>query len=183
MSDTFIPLEWDTLRKQLCLFICNRTPNGDDAEDILQEVLLRIHANYNSVRDLKKLESWMYQIARHSIIDYYRSSRPEGELSEEILMADEEDLPDSAAQDLAPAILQIIHSLPDEYQEALIQVDMGGMSQVQLADQLKVPLSTIKSRVQRGRQMVRANLLACCHFEFDRRGKVLDYYQHCTCCC
>lgn len=183
MSEITIPVEWAALRKQLCLFICNRTPNGEDAEDILQEVLLRIHANYDSVRDLKKLESWMYQIARHSIIDYYRSSRPESELVEEILVADEEDLPDSAAQDLAPAILQIIQTLPPVYRVALTRVDLEGGSQAEVAESLHVSLSTLKSRVQRGRQMIRANLLACCHFEFDRRGKVLDYYQHCACCC
>jgi len=183
MDATIISLEWNELRRQLCLFICSRTPNGDDAEDILQEVLLRIHGNYDSVRDMHKLESWMYQIARHSIIDYYRSNRLESGLSDEIMIADEEDLPDSAAQDLAPAILQIIQTLPPVYRDALTRVDIEGISQAELAQRLQVSLSTIKSRVQRGRQMVRANLLACCHFEFDRHGKVLDYYQHCSCCC
>ncbi len=176
------PIEWADLRRRLCLFICSRTPNGDDAEDILQEVLLRVHTHYDTLRDMQKLESWIYQIARNSIIDHYRSNNPTVELSEELISSGDAE-PESAAEELAPAIKEIIATLPEVYQQALLAVDYQGMSQAELARQLNVSLSTIKSRTQRARQMVRANLLACCHFEFDRYGKVLDYYHHCVCCC
>jgi RNA polymerase sigma-70 factor, ECF subfamily len=39
-----------------------------------------------------------------------------------------------------------------------------------------------KSRVQRAREKLKQELLACCHFELDRRGLILDYYPHCDCC-
>jgi RNA polymerase sigma-70 factor (ECF subfamily) len=57
-----------------------------------------------------------------------------------------------------------------------------GLSQKQLADNLGISLSGAKSRVQRARDKLRDMLLSCCHFELDRRGRILDYYQRCCCC-
>jgi len=176
------PIQWADLRKRLCLFICNRTPNGDDAEDILQEVLLRVHTHLDTVQDIHKLESWVYQIARNSVIDYYRARRVVEELPED-LPVEEDEIAESAAESLAPALREIVESLPEICRDALMLTDYQGIPQANLARQLGVSQSTVKSRVQRGRQMVRDNLMNCCHFEFDRRGKVLDYYKNCCCCC
>ncbi len=57
-----------------------------------------------------------------------------------------------------------------------------GLSQKDLANRLGISYSGAKSRVQRARRMVRDMLMICCHFEFDRRGTVIDYYEHCCCC-
>jgi RNA polymerase sigma-70 factor, ECF subfamily len=175
------PIQWADLRKRLCLFICSRTPNGDDAEDILQEVLLRVHTHLDTVQDMHKVESWIYQIARNSIIDYYRSSRISEELPEDLAVAQEE-VEESAAESLAPALHELVDSLPEIYRQALKLTDYQGVSQADLARKLGVSQSTIKSRVQRARQMVKDNLMTCCHFEFDRRGKVLDFYENCCAC-
>lgn len=181
MTSLSEPIQWADLRKRLCLFICSRTPNGDDAEDILQEVLLRVHTHLDTVQDMHKLESWIYQIARNSVIDYYRARRVVEELPED-LPAEEDEIAESAAESLAPALRELVEALPEIYRDALMLTDYQGVTQADLARQLGVSQSTVKSRVQRGRQMVRDNLMNCCHFEFDRRGKVLDYYKNCCCC-
>ena len=73
-------------------------------------------------------------------------------------------------------------SLPEPYREALLLTEFGGLSQQQLADQLGISLSGAKSRIQRARKKIRDDLLTCCHFEFDRYGRVVDYWEHCCCC-
>lgn len=176
------PIEWANLRACLCRFICSRTPNGEDAEDILQEVLLRVHLHLDTVQDMHKLESWIYQIARNSIADYYRSSHPLEPLSED-LKEEIEEVENDASESLYTALNELVHSLPEIYRDALLLTDYDGLSQVELARRLNLSPSGAKSRVQRARQMVKDNLLACCHFEFDRRGKVLDYYSRCCICC
>jgi len=53
---------------------------------------------------------------------------------------------------------------------------------VELAARLGISISGAKSRVQRARQKVKDMLLTCCHYEFDRRGAILEYRQRCCCC-
>ena len=68
------------------------------------------------------------------------------------------------------------------YSEALLLTDYEGLSQRELATRLGLSFSSAKSRVQRAREMLRQLLLDCCHFEFDRLGRVVDYQPRCDCC-
>lgn len=181
MSDTITIAElWNDLHIRLCRFICSRIPNQEDAEDILQNVFLRIHTGLSDLRDKQKLESWVYQIARNSIIDYYRSRKEPVELEDFPILDDypAENVPES----LAPYIHEVIDSLPDDYRHALIRTEFEGISQKEYAAQNGLSISGAKSRIQRARQKVKDIMLTCCHFEFDVRGLVFEYYEHCCCC-
>ena len=194
--DASLELLWNHLHDRLHRFICSRLPDEDDAEDILQDVFLRIHDRIDTVRDVQKLESWIYQIARNSIVDYYRRRRslvslsdlPDGsesELGEASVGPGPEDKDadeDPIVQSLTADIREIVQSLPEPYREALLLTEDQGLSQKELAEQLGISLSGAKSRVQRARQKIKDALLSCCHFEFDARGLVYDYRAHCCAC-
>jgi RNA polymerase sigma-70 factor, ECF subfamily len=83
---------------------------------------------------------------------------------------------------LIPSVKAMVDSLPDTYREALILTEYEGLTQRELAERLGLSLSGAKSRVQRAREKLKAMLLDCCHFEFDRLGKIIDYQPNCTCC-
>jgi hypothetical protein len=83
---------------------------------------------------------------------------------------------------LALSLHELIDQLPEPYRQALILTEYQGLSQKQLAERIGISLSGAKSRVQRAREKLRDMLLRCCHFEFDRRGHIVDYYQRCCCC-
>ncbi len=180
MTDKSLETLWEQMHGRLCGFVCSRFADEADAEDILQDVFLKIHASLDSVRDVERMESWIYQIARHSIADFYRGRRQQVELTEQAVSDEypEED----AAESLAPTIHDIVQSLPEPYREALILTEYQGLSQVELAQRLGMSVSGAKSRVQRARQKIKDILLACCHFEFDARGLVYDYREHCCGC-
>ncbi len=69
----------------------------------------------------------------------------------------------------------MIDDLPDKYREALWLTEFEGLTQVELAERLGISVSGAKSRVQRGRSLLRHDLLDCCQFEFDRRGGIIGY--------
>ena len=69
----------------------------------------------------------------------------------------------------------MIRSLPDGYREAVQLAEIEGLPQQEVADRLGLSLSGAKSRIQRGRAMLKDVLEQCCHFEFDGRGNVMDY--------
>jgi len=172
-----IYLEFET---KLRYFILGRISDPELAEDILQDVFLKIHSNIGSVKDSEKLESWIYQITRNAIIDSYRRSRPEDELSESLPALQEEE-PD-AAVDLAASVQEMLNCIPAKDKQALTLTEIQGMTQTEMANELGITVSGAKSRVQRAREKLKDAFLDCCHFEFDRFNKVIQYEPKCSHC-
>jgi RNA polymerase sigma-70 factor, ECF subfamily len=174
---------WETFHTPLQQFIRRRVSDDATAEDLLQDVFLNIHQHVDTLRDVKKLESWIYQITRNAIIDYYRSTRATTALeSPEALQLPEELPDDDVITELLPSVRAMVLSLPAQDRQALILTEYQGMTQKELAERLGLSLSGAKSRVQRARAKLKQQLLACCHFELDRRGHVIDYQPRCACC-
>ena len=150
-------------------------------EDILQEVFIRVHRHLCCQPEWNKPESWFYQIARNLIIDHYRRRRETGgdprKPARRTRFAGRR--PEGT---LALSLREMVDELPEPYRQALIMTEYQGLSQKQLAESLGISLSGAKSRVQRARDKLRDMLLSCCHFEFDRRGRIVDYYARCCCC-
>ncbi len=170
---------WEELNVPLRSFIRSRVSDPHTADDLLQDVFLRIHSRIDSVKEEEKIRSWIYQIARNAIIDHYRAGRPTAEYSDDIPHAEEDA---DVSIHLASSLRDMIEELPEPYRRALILTELEGMTQKELADREEISLSGAKSRVQRGRRLLKDLLLNCCHFDFDRRGGVMDYYEHCCCC-
>ena len=181
-TDKALESVWNQFSDRLHSFIRSRVSDEQAAEDILQEVFLRIHAKMGTLRDMGRLESWIYQVTRNAIIDYYRTQRPTDELPK-TLGSWEDSHEDDLVTRLAADVRELAEALPDPYREAFVLTAYEGLSQRALAEQLGISYSGAKSRVQRARLQVRDMLMTCCHFEFDRRGMIIDYHEpHCCCC-
>jgi RNA polymerase sigma-70 factor, ECF subfamily len=171
---------WDHMHARLYRFICARLVDKNDAEDILQDVFMRIHANIGRVRNMERLESWIFQIARNSIVDQYRRRRAVAGL-DDLLVEEEFEVEDTAIT-LAGCLREAVDSLPEPYREALILTEYAGLSQKELAQRLGISFSGAKSRVQRARQKVKDILLSGCHLELEAHGIMLDFRKQCCCC-
>ncbi len=167
---------WYALHEPLRAFLRKRVREAETVEDLLQEVFLRIHTHAGTLREGEKLESWIYQIARHRVIDYYRSQKPAISLEEVDQDTFLEELPEEDVQaELAPSVAAMVNALPEPYREALYLTEYQGLSQRDLASRLGLSFSGAKSRVQRAREKLKQLLLDCCHFEFDRLGRIIEY--------
>jgi len=89
----------------------------------------------------------------------------------------------SAEQEIASGLREMVESLPEKYRQALLLVEFEGLSQIKLAKKLGISVSGAKSRVQRGRRMIKDALMRCCHFEFDKYGTIIDSHPITCCCC
>ncbi len=172
---------WKIYHAKLHSFIQSRVGDTSIADDILQEVFLRIHSAIGSLKKESKIQSWIYQITRNAIIDHYRAQHKMGELPEE-LAATELELSDRARQDIDDCLMPMIGNLPDTYREALMLSEIEGRTQKEVAEIQSLSVSGAKSRVQRGRAMFKDMLFDCCKFEFDHRGNVMDYERKDDCC-
>lgn len=182
-STTAPTVAWDALRDELHRFVLRRVP-ATDADDIVQEALLRIHRGLAGVRAEAAIVGWMYQVTRNAIADHLRASRPSDVLDDERLDLVEPIDPDDAAfKRLAVCVAPFVGMLPAHYREAVELVELRGMSQVAAAAQLGIAVSTMKSRVQRGRAQLRELLETCCAIDLDARGHVVDVTPRTVCRC
>jgi RNA polymerase sigma-70 factor, ECF subfamily len=172
---------WSDVASHLRGYIRTRLPDHFAAEDILQDVYLRAHTRLAKSDQPKNLEAWLFQIAKNAIVDHYRKLRPTEEVDDSLLAEDAElDIED--AEKLKASFRRMVQNLPEPYREAVTLTEIEGLTQRKLAGRLGISLSGAKSRVQRGREMLKKDLMECCEFEFDTRGKVIDYKPKGDCC-
>ncbi len=172
---------WEALHIPMKHFILKYTHNQDIAEDILQDVFLKMHTHIETLNDEKKLQAWLYQIARHTIYDYYRSQRNILALPNAFDLP-EEPVQESVEQALLPCLKDMVDQLPALYREAIMLTEYHGLTQQELAGRMNLSFSGAKSRVQRAREKLKQKLLECCHFVLDRRGGIIAYHPRNECC-
>jgi RNA polymerase sigma-70 factor (ECF subfamily) len=175
-------IAWDALRAELHRFVARRLA-GPDAEDVVQEALVRIHRGLPAVREQGAIVGWLYQVTRNTLADHLRAARPSDELTDDDDVGAPIDTDDAAFQVLAACVAPFVAMLPDHYREAIELVELRGLSQVDAATTLGIPLSTMKSRVQRGRGQLRELLERCCSIDVDARGHVVGVRSRGACVC
>jgi len=176
-----ISLIWDQFNDRLRNFIRARVSNESDAEDILQDLFLKIHSQHDSFNKVSKPESWIFKVVRNAIIDYYRARRPQSELDDSHQLQE----PDRAEYDfdeIVRCLEPLVNNLSDKDQQIIKMVDFQHMTQQDAAEQLGITLSGVKSRVQRARKRLRKKFLDCCSLVHDENGKIIDYHQHDNSC-
>lgn len=171
---------WREFAAPLRSFLRARTQSAADAEDLLQEIFVRIQKRLPTLHDTSKLQGWVYRIARNAVIDHYRTRREHLPIDFEI---ETDDPVGETAVDLRPSLRRFIAELPTEYREPLIRHEFQGESLEDVATALGLTLTATKSRVRRARLMLRTMLDRCCRFEFDRRGRVIEATPRSACSC
>lgn len=165
---------WEKFSPQLRNFIQKKVSDASVSEDILQEVFRKIHIHLGQLKNDEKVESWIYQITRNTITDQYRTQKSIEELPQDLSIPDKT-LHKIDCKTGVTSIKAIMESLPEPYSEALVLTEFEGLTQKELAKKLGISLSGAKSRVQRGRKMLKAELEKCCRISFDRHGTIVDY--------
>lgn len=172
---------WQGMHDGLRAFIARRVSDRSHAEDVLQDVFVRVHRQMDSMNDPRRIVSWIYQITRNAIIDYYRKPGRRHEipagLSTDIEPIGGEGPEDSVGSglELAGCLRPMIERLSLDYREAINLVELEGLTQQDAAKRMGISLSGMKSRVQRGRKQLKQMLDDCCLIELDRRRAVIGY--------
>lgn len=178
-----VELLWNRYRDRLFAFLRGRVGTLEEAEDLLQELFLRVHTGLCCLQEWEAMERWIYRVARNLIIDRYRASGRSESLAEEpVSHYPPVELEEDPAARLAFSLRETVESLPEPYREALILTEYEGLSQAELAERAGISLSAAKSRVQRARERLKESLLACCHFELDRLGGIMHFEERCARC-
>jgi RNA polymerase sigma-70 factor (ECF subfamily) len=168
-----VPALWLAHKNELRNFILKRVKDNDLTNDILQDVLMQVYNFCISKSGVRNIRSWLFQIAQNTIIDHYRGQSK---------FTNEDDLPDIEIEDENLAfkealnyITPMLDFLPKKYAEPLKLADIDGLKQADIAQKLNMNLSATKTRIQSARQLLKAEFVTCCHFETDKKGKIISF--------
>ncbi len=181
------------LGRRLRGFVRKRIADPDAADDIAQEVLLRLHRNLGELRIEDRLDAFAYRIARNAIIDHYRSRGSAREIPaapDELttrIEADRDSDDDSdenrGVRELARCLEPLVRRLPEPYREALTLTDLGSLSQVEAARVVGLSVPGMKARVQRARARVHELLTSCCDVSLDSDRQIAEVRRTGPCAC
>lgn len=171
---------WKSYNSKLLQFIKKRV-NSNDAEDILQEVFIKMYKRINDLQDTSRIEAWLYQIARNTIIDYYRAKKGEEALPENFDLH-QNTSENKTTEELAACLEPMVNNLPDKYKNALRLSEIEGKTQKEVSVIENISLSGAKSRVQRGRNLIKEMLEECCKITLDKYNTPIEYHpKNCNC--
>lgn len=149
--------------------------NPQEAEDVAQEAFLRAYKNLDSYNSKHKFSTWIYRIATNLCIDKMRKKKADYSLDAELDGLDGGDMyarlaaptetpeEETVRTETRAEVQQAIENLPDNYRAAVILKYLHDMSLQEIADILEVPVSTVKTRVHRGREALRHELKQSFH--------------------
>ena len=181
MLDASARESWEVLGERLGAFINRRLP-AEDAEDVRQDVLLRIFKGAPQLADETRFGPWVYRVARNAVIDRLRLRRlPTTDLEDAADVPGRLSPAGSAEEDAQPllhCVTPFVARLPSPYREAITLTELKGLTQQEAAEMEGVSLSGMKSRVQRGRKLLKTMFEECCQLTVDGRGRVIDATRH-----
>ncbi|WBX73211.1 sigma-70 family RNA polymerase sigma factor [Tenacibaculum pacificus] len=164
---------WKKYADDVKYFILSKVKSTTATDDILQDTFIKIHTKLHTLKDITKLKSWIFTIARNAIMDYFKSTNKTFELANfetETIIKEEI----HTEQDCLRGILK---NLPKTYRDPLFLSDIKGLKQQEVADTLKQSLSTTKSQIQRARKLIAKGFMDCCGFVLNEDGKLVGEIQ------
>ncbi|WP_372938216.1 sigma-70 family RNA polymerase sigma factor [Seonamhaeicola sp.] len=165
----------------LKVYIIKKTNDINLAEDIVQEVMLKLVESHKKSIEVNNIKAWLFQVTRNTIADYYKKNKLAFDF-------DEDWKEYSISSDAMSSILELdfiipmIGLLPEKYAKPLQLSDIENIPQKDIALQLNLSLSATKMRIQRGREKLRLLFIECCDIEYDKLGNFSSctIKPHCT---
>jgi RNA polymerase sigma-70 factor (ECF subfamily) len=155
---------WEAVARTHGRFLYNvayrLTGNDDDAYDLVQEALLRVRKGLETYQP-GSMEAWLSRIVTNVFLDEVRRRRRR---PVEALPEDPERLlptspgADEATEKLPDDVQAALRRLPEDFRTAVVLCDVVGLTYEEIAEALSVPVGTVRSRIHRGRRLLRAAL-------------------------
>ena len=163
----------------LCRRMCG---NDEDAQEAAQDAFLALWRSAKSFRGDASLSTWLYRLAANACIDLLRRNKRGGErvsLDDEettFELVDERPLPEQALErkETQRLIEEGLAALPEDYRAILLLREAEGLSYAEIAETMRMELGTVKSRISRGRVLLRNYLSASGNFFEAASSKVTE---------
>lgn len=159
-------------KKVLFAVAMKLTRNVNDAEDLVQETLMKAFRSFHTYQEGTYCKAWLLRIQHNVFINNYRKKKREretvcGERRDELRYAMQDnrisavtDHPEQRLlyQEISPEVRKALKAVPEKFRNSVILADLQDNSYQEIADQENIPLGTVMSRIYRGRQLLKKQL-------------------------
>lgn len=167
---------WNEFNVQLLNYIKPKVENHMDADDILQEVFIKIHNNIDKLVELENIGAYIYKMTKNSITDYYRKKKESIIPIENVdYILDEEDKKETVNDEIINCVKSLIVDLPDKYKDVYSLHEDEKFKHQDISEMLDISLSTSKVRLKRAKDHIKKQLSDCCDFNTDEYGNIIEY--------
>jgi len=163
---------WTQHTPELRGWLRHRLGNPAEVDDVLQDLFLKALRQGERFGALHNPRAWLFEVARNLLADRLRVARDTVALPEDLSAPQDE--PDTV-DTLTTCLPRVLSELSAEDREAITLCDLQGMAQAEFARATGLSLSAAKSRVQRARQRLRAQMTLSCQVQVDEAGCVRDF--------
>ncbi len=136
--------------------------NQDDANDLAQEVFIKVYKNLDKYFPDFKFSTWIVKITTNHVIDYRRKKKYETVSMEEVeykLISQSSPEQDCLEKEERLALNELLNNLPDIYKVPIVLYHQQGLSYQEISEAINEPLSKVKNRIFRGRKILKEELL------------------------
>jgi len=175
---------WIRFSAPLLRWFEERTGDRERAEELLAQTFLRIHETLPSLSDDERLGAWVHALARNIWTDALRARGHAMEPLEEETDAGAGSDGELLLEEVASWLTGFLLQLSEDERELLRAIDTERKPLKQVARELGISETAVKSRVRRARRALRNRLEACCHVEWGQFGEIVDYHRReggCSC--
>lgn len=132
---------------------------ADVADDLVQDTVMKAIRNAKSLRDMNKMNSWLFTILANCWRDYLRKQKPTDDIDECIFTDDDSPELAQERQNITDIVQQAVATLPQGQRQVLSLVDLEGFSYAEVAEIIGIPAGTVMSRLNRARKTLSVQLL------------------------
>lgn len=132
---------------------------ADIADDLVQDTVIKAVRNAKSLRDIEKMNSWLFTILTNCWRDYLRRQKPSDDIDTFIFTDDNTPELIQERQNITDIVQQAVATLPQGQRQVLSLVDLEGFSYAEVAGIIGVPTGTVMSRLNRARKALSVQLL------------------------
>jgi len=166
---------WQTYSDRVCRYFQKRLDQKHMACDLMQDTFQKVLRNEEKLERIRNYESWIFRIARNTLIDYTRKKK-EDSLDDLSILDEREsgDVQESGVDGISQCLEELIEEYSKEDQDILLEVFKKSLSQKEAAKHLNIHYSTFKSRVQKARKEIVTQFnRRCCHLKYDSNSQII----------
>lgn len=162
------------------------TSDPNDAEDLVQDTIVKAYRFFSSYEKGTNAKAWLFRILKNSYINNYRkkSKKPQEVDYDEVATfyetiraerTETSDLEDKMFRELIDDdISKALNDIPEDFRTVVLLCDVEDFTYEEIANMLDVPIGTIRSRLHRGRNLLKAQLLEYA----QKRGYAGDWFRY-----
>lgn len=153
-----------------------------EAEEVTQEVFLKVNSSLADFRHEAKLSTWIYKIATNMAIDRLKKASYRFETKQISLQESERSVPMEAQhansvesntihKEMNQCIRGVIDKLPENYRMVIVLSELGGFSNQEISEVLGLSVGVVKTHLHRGKMRLKEELIKACDFSWDERNE------------